>query len=174
MSKILFADQDGVQVLQFFGDVRVCLGPTISTYLASIDKHRGVRAIVIDHRETTGIDSTSLGLLAKISLRSQDQFKTLPTIVSTNADINRILLSMGFDQIFLIDQEAQYDCDQFGELPPKIVSEAVLREQVLEAHKTLMGLNENNLIAFQDLVAALEQEQGQACAAQPRKARAAG
>ena len=81
---------------------------------------------------------------------------------------------MGFDQIFLIDQEAQYDCDQFGELPPKIVSEAVLREQVLEAHKTLMGLNENNLIAFQDLVAALEQEQDQARGTQPRKALAAG
>ena len=50
MSKILFADQDGVQVLNFVGDVRVCLGPTISTYLASIDKRRGVRAIVIDLR----------------------------------------------------------------------------------------------------------------------------
>ena len=161
MSKILFADQDGVQVLNFVGDVRVCLGPTISTYLASIDKRRGVRAIVIDLRETTGIDSTSLGLLAKISLRSQDQFNTLPTIISTNEDITRILLSMGFDQIFVIDQEAQYSCDQFGELPPKIVPDAVLRDQVLEAHKTLMGLNQNILIAFQDLVAALEQEQEQ-------------
>jgi anti-anti-sigma factor len=173
MSKILFADQDGVQVLNFVGDVRVCLGPTISTYLASIDKRRGVRAIVIDLRETTGIDSTSLGLLAKISLRSQDQFNTLPTIISTNEDITRILLSMGFDQIFVIDQEAQYSCDQFGELPPKIVPDAVLRDQVLEAHKTLMGLNQNNLIAFQDLVAALEQEQEQNHRAQIRKVSAA-
>ncbi len=173
MSKILFADQDGVQVLNFVGDVRVCLGPTISTYLASIDKRRGVRAIVIDLRETTGIDSTSLGLLAKISLRSQDQFNTLPTIITTNEDITRILLSMGFDQIFVIDQEAQYSCDQFGELPPKIVPDAVLRDQVLEAHKTLMGLNQNNLIAFQDLVAALEQEQEQNHRAQIRKVSAA-
>ena len=46
-----------------------------------------------------------------------------------------------------------------AELPPQIVSERVLRDQVLEAHRTLMNLNEKNLIAFNDLVAALLQEQ---------------
>lgn len=174
MSKILFADQDGVQVLKFVGDVRVCLGPTIATFLASIDKHRGVSAIIIDLRETTGIDSTSLGLLAKISLRSQDQFNTFPTIVSTNEDITRILLSMGFDKIFVVDNDTQHGCEQLGELPAKIVPDNVLREQVLDAHKTLMALNENNLLAFKDLVAALEQEQAQECNLRHRQARIAG
>jgi anti-anti-sigma factor len=164
MGKILFADQDGVQVLKFEGDVRVCLGPTISSFLNCIDKNRGINAVVIDLRETTGIDSTSLGLLAKISIRSQDKLKVLPTIVSTNEDITRVLLSMGFDKIFVVDSKtprccAELSCEQMGELPAEVVSEAALRQQVLEAHRTLMQLNDNNLVAFKDLVAALEQEQ---------------
>jgi anti-anti-sigma factor len=159
MGKILFADQNGMQVLKFEGDVRVCLGPTISTFLNSIDRRRGISGIVIDLRETTGMDSTSLGLLAKISLRCQEQLKTLPTIVSTNEDITRLLLSMGFDKIFVVDDDASLCCDEVGELPSQIVSDVVLREQVIEAHRALMNLNETNLVAFKDLVDALQQEQ---------------
>ncbi|MFT6037634.1 MAG: anti-anti-sigma factor [Candidatus Azotimanducaceae bacterium] len=159
MGKILFANQSGMQVLKFVGDVRVCLGPTISTFLNSITKDRGIKGMVIDLRQATGIDSTSLGLLAKVSLRCQGQLKILPTIVSTNADITRLLFSMGFDKIFVIDDDVSRCCDEVAELPSQIVSERVLRDQVLEAHRTLMNLNEKNLIAFKDLVAALLQEQ---------------
>jgi hypothetical protein len=38
MGKILFAEKEGVFVLKFVGDVRVTLGPTISTFLDNIGK----------------------------------------------------------------------------------------------------------------------------------------
>ena len=71
MGTILFAQLDNVQVLKFVGDVRVTLGPTISRYLESIGQDTSLKSIVIDLTEAVGIDSTSLCLLAKISLRSQ-------------------------------------------------------------------------------------------------------
>ena len=49
--------------------------------------------------------------------------------------------------------------EQLGELPRVTnLGEQALRRKVIEAHRTLMGLNESNRHAFKDLVAALEAE----------------
>ncbi len=159
MGKILFAKQNDVHVLKFVGDVRVTLGPTLSNFLNDIGRHDNLKSIVIDLTETTNIDSTSLGLLAKISLCSQDTVDAQPTLVSTNEDINRILSSMGFEKVFVIVDQEMSDGLELGELPTHIVSEETLREQVLEAHKVLMSLNAKNYASFCDLVEALEREQ---------------
>jgi anti-anti-sigma factor len=159
MGKILFAKQDDVRVLKFVGDVRVTLGPTISNFLDKIKTAKQLRSIIIDLTETTGIDSTTLGLLAKISLQSQKVLNAKPTLVSNNEDINRILSSMGFEQVFVIVHDLVTDCEELGELPTQMVSESALRQQVVEAHKVLMQLNTKNHSSFFDLVEALEKEQ---------------
>ncbi len=158
MSKLLFAERDGVQVLKLIGDVRVTLGPTISTFLTRLGESKTFKSIIIDLTETTGIDSTTLGLLAKISLTTQKSFSTIPTIISPNEDMTRILESMGFEKIFVILKELVTECGQLGELHTEIVSESKLRKQVLDAHRVLMSLNERNRGEFRDLVQALEDE----------------
>lgn len=167
MSKILFAERDGIQVLKFVGDVRVTMGPTIGAFLSRLRQSQDFKSIVLDLTETTSIDSTSLGLLAKISIATQEAFNSVPTIVSPNEDILRILLSMGFDDVFIILRELITECGQLNELPTGIFSEASLREQVIEAHRVLMSLNEQNRNAFCDLVEALESEGS----AEPRSTR---
>lgn len=158
MGKILLAQQDGVKVLKFVGDVRVTLCPTISAFINEIGKQDGVRSIVLDLTETQGIDSTALGMMAKISLRSQEVLGALPTIVSSNDNITRILMSMGFDNVFVIVSGANNEIGPMGELPTQPQSEEVMRDQVLEAHRVLMSLNQNNQDTFCDLVEALENE----------------
>jgi anti-anti-sigma factor len=158
MGKILYAEQDGVYVLKFVGDVRLTLGPTISTFIQRIGENRGIHGMVVDLTETDAIDSTSLGLLAKVSLRVQEVLHSLPVIVSNNDDITRILLSMGFDVLFVIVREATDDIGLLGELPVQFASEDELRNQVLEAHQVLMSLNEQNRAIFSDLVEALTAE----------------
>ena len=105
---------------------------------------------------TSGIDSTSLGVLAKLSIRAQERFGFVPTLVSTNADITRLLTSMGFDDVFQIIGEPIEHNEQFGELHPLNCSEEDMRQRVLDAHRILMSLNETNREAFQDLVETLE------------------
>jgi anti-anti-sigma factor len=158
MGKILCAKQEDVHVLKFVGDVRVTLGPTLTSFLNGIGP-KNHKSIVIDLTETTNIDSTTLGLLAKISLRSQETLDAIPTIVSINEDINRLLTSMGFEKVFVIVDREITDCSDLSELPTQIVPEAILREQVLEAHRVLMSLNAKNHASFCDLVEALEKEQ---------------
>ncbi|MCB1691375.1 MAG: anti-sigma factor antagonist [Pseudomonadales bacterium] len=158
MGKILLAHQDGVKVLKFVGDVRLTLGPAISAFVKQIGSNPELRAVVIDLTEAESIDSTALGLLAKISLRSQESLGALPTIVSSNDDITRILFSMGFENVFVIVNEASKEVGPLGELPTQMLSEDAMREQVLEAHRVLMSLNEKNQDMFRDLVEALENE----------------
>lgn len=170
MGKILYTEQSGTFVLKLVGDVRVTLGPTLCTFLDSLVQKDSLNSMVIDLREATGIDSTSLGLLAKISMCCKSSFDTVPTVVSTNEDITRLLISMGFDQLFVVVQEFDESCSSLGELPTEIVSEAKLREQVLDAHKVLMDMNERNRKDFKDLVEALEKESKPAPTDQPKAA----
>lgn len=157
--KLLVAEKEGVHVLKFVGDVRVTLGPTIDAFLTSLLKTEDFRSVIIDLTETEGIDSTSLGFLAKISIGAKNFFGIVPTIISTNDDITRILLSMGFDQVFLIIKEPMDAAVSMGEVPVKNLPEGDLRKIVLEAHQVLSQLNEDNQNTFRDLVVALQHEQ---------------
>jgi len=114
------------------------------------------KTVIIDLTETQCIDSTSLGQLAKISILYKEKYGQLPTIISTQDDINRILLSMGFDQVFYIVHELVSHVEYLDELPLKSVDEAEMKQRVLEAHKLLMEMNDSNRDAFQDLVKSLE------------------
>ena len=95
--------------------------------------------------------------MAKISILYKERFDSLPTIISTNPDINRILQSMGFDQVFYIVKELVSHLEYLDELPQKTVDESEMKQRVIEAHRLLMSLNENNREAFQDLVQNLEE-----------------
>ncbi len=159
MGKILYTESDGIFVLKFVGDVRVTLGPTISTFLDTISHARAFRAVVLDLTETDALDSTTLGMLAKISLRTQEAFGHKPTLFTTNDDVTRTLQSVGFEDVFVMVDGPLKTEPAMLELPEEIVSEANLRDQVLEAHRILMTLNEKNRHDFMDLVAALEEEQ---------------
>ena len=156
--KILFAEHQGHYVLKFVGDVRLTLCSTLDQFLATALDNDHIQTVIIDLTETEGIDSTSLGLLAKISVRMKQQHQQCPTIVSTNDDITRVLLSMGFDKVFLLIREALQDEAELRELDVLQESEDQVRSRVLEAHRTLMSLNETNQETFRDLVRSLENE----------------
>lgn len=154
--RIQFAEQDGTFVLKFIGEVRLTLCSALDATIEKIFTSLNFSAIVIDLTEARSIDSTTLGLLAKLSILSRQKVGLLPTVVTTHDDITRLLESMGFDHVFNI-VEGPLPCpDCLRDLPSQDQSEEVVRARVLEAHRILMGLNESNRAAFQDLVSALE------------------
>jgi len=154
--RILVANHDGVYLMKFVGDVRVTLCGAVDHFIDSILTDHQFRSIVVDLTRTVGIDSTSLGILAKLSIRTQQRFGCVPTLVSTNPDITRLLHTMGFDDVFHIVERPIETKEQFGELAPCECDEEVMRQRVLDAHRVLMSLNEGNREAFRDLVEALE------------------
>ncbi len=154
--RIQFAESEGTFVLKFIGDVRLTLCAALDAYIEKIFSALTFESIVIDLTETHGIDSTSLGLLAKLSILSNNRVGLLPTLVSTHDDMNRLLQSMGFDQIFNIVAESTPTDTELHDLPGQMLSEDQVKDRVLEAHRILMDLNEHNRAAFTDLVGTLE------------------
>lgn len=159
--KILAADYRHMAMLKFVGDVRVLMSSTLDAYCSGLYRRPILDAMLIDLTETRGIDSTALGLLAKMAIQLRNRFNVIPTIVSTNPDITRTLKSMSFDLIFKIVDDhvpkAQQP-PQYAELQQAKESEDTVREKVIDAHLTLMTLSEENRLEFQDLVQALKHQ----------------
>lgn len=147
---------DGVYILKFVGDVRLSICTAVDQFLDTMFGDPAFRSVIVDLTLTAGIDSTSLGILAKLSINAQSRFGCVPTLVSTNVDITRILLTMGFDDVFNIVRQPLEHKEQLGELTVSATSEEDMRQRVLEAHRYLMSLNESNREAFRDLVETLE------------------
>ena len=156
--RILVGSHDGVYVIVFEGDVRLTLCTTVDVYLEKMFRDDAFRSVIVDLSRTDNIDSTSLGLLAKLSIQADKRFGYRPTLISTRGDITRVLRSMGFDEVFNIVETPLEHKEQLAELPCIAAAEEDVRQRVIDAHRTLMSLNEANRNAFHDLVAELELE----------------
>lgn len=157
--RILVANVNNVPILKFVGDVRVLMSGALDNYFSSLYGKPVLDRMIVDMTETEGIDSTALGLIAKMAIQLKNRFNVSPIIISTNPDITRILKSMSFDLICdIVDEPVvkKADPDNFDELAQQNDSEDAVRQKVIEAHQTLMALSENNRVEFQDLVSALK------------------
>lgn len=150
--KIQVAERDGVYVLRFEGDVRLNFCSALDAAIENMFHASKFASVLLDLSGAENLDSTTLGLLAKLSLRASEYGKVLPTVVTTNPDIRRLLDSMGFESLFNIVSSPVPCPDCLHDLPLQAVSEEEVRKRVLEAHQVLMTLNEHNRQAFHDLV----------------------
>ena len=155
--RILAASHHGAYVIRLEGDVRLTLSTTIDDYVQQMFADPEFASVWVDLCDAEGIDSTTLGQLAKLALTARERFGFSPAIYSCNPGINRLLLSMGFQNLFELHEEACSDPHDIREIP--VVAggdEEAVRGQVIEAHRVLMGLNEANRARFKDLMAVLE------------------
>lgn len=154
--KIEVANNSGTYVIKLSGDVRLNLCSTLEDYLDEMFLDGHFKTVLIDLSDAEGVDSTTLGQMAKISIVSQDKFGLIPSIITPNEDITRILLSMGFDRVFYLISEMPEKISDLSELTCEQVNEEEMRAKVIAAHEILMGLNDDNKIAFQELVDCLQ------------------
>ena len=108
--------------------------------------------------EAQGIDSTNLGLLARIANPVQERFHHKTTLVSTNADVNRTLETMGFFEVFNVDQHPLDQPIRAEDLPPAEAADRETADAIVLAHRTLADLNERNREMFRSVVEALESD----------------
>jgi anti-anti-sigma factor len=160
--KVLHANHDGIHVLRFVGDIRYTLSPSIDLFLKEIFSGPPPAGFVIDLTETDGIDSTNLGLLARIAKSMKSLNGSRVTILSDRADINAVLTSMAFDEVFDIVTHASLETGAEKELARQSTDKETLSRTVLETHRALMELSERNEEMFRDVVTALEKNLGKA------------
>ena len=153
--RILAGQQNGAYVIKLIGDVRLTLCAALEDYLERMFEDSGLQSVTVNLREAEGMDSTTLGILARMALCARGEFGFKPVICSCDASINRLLESMTFDQIFDLRKEDCSGLEPVSELPTVLKDTAQVKQKVIEAHGALMDLSEQNRVRFQDLVTSL-------------------
>ena len=154
--RILAASHDGAYVIRLVGDVRLTLCTTIDEYIQQMFEDPEFASVWVDLCDAEGIDSTTLGLLAKLAQEVKARYGFQPAIYSCEPGINRLLQSMSFERLFELHEEACANPEDIAEIPAVAGSEDSVKAKVIEAHRVLMDLSEENRERFKDLLIALE------------------
>ncbi len=154
--RILAASQDGAYVIRLEGDVRLTLCTTMDDFIQHMFADPNFASVWVDLCEVKGIDSTTLGLLAKLALKVREKFGFMPAIYSGDPGINRLLKSMAFNRLFELHEEPCNNPQGIEEIPTVQGSEESVKKKVIEAHRVLMGISDENRDRFKDLISALE------------------
>ncbi len=158
--RIEYAVLQGTHVFKLVGEVRAMTCSSLDHLLDKITQDQTLTGALVDLTDTTFVDSTTLGVLAKLGLHLRTQRGIQPIMLSTNPDITTLTNSMGLGQVFvMLNCKTAASCTLT--LPEEQPEAHAMLETVLEAHQTLMNLNDNNKAMFQPLVRQLEQEHRQ-------------
>jgi len=156
-----YVKQGGTYVLKLVGDIRYTMGCALGDFLDGLFARADYDDIVVDMTQTHSIDSTSLGLLAKIANFSRSRFAHKTTLLSTNPDVNQVLDTMGFYDIFNIRDTGETISATLQQLATQEPCKDDLTRIVFEAHRTLSELNPRNQEAFKNVVENLRAKLGE-------------
>lgn len=125
-------------------------------FVDNLVEHKKYNDIFIDMTELEFIDSTNLGIIAKFTDYMLSNFDKKAIIYSTNQDINQIIKSVGFfDAFTVLDSTFEDELALKKIKNSDVLNGKELSQILLEAHKTLIELNEHNKEIFSDVVKCL-------------------
>lgn len=154
--QILSARIDNSFILKLVGDVRVPLCKTLDECVQEICSI-GFDRLIIDFSEATNADSTTLGLIAKLCIRSKECCQVDPVLYAPNDNMQRLLQTMCMDQVATLwNEPVALEADHYQPHAIEPCDNESALDHVIEAHRILMSLSENNNERFADLVAQLE------------------
>ncbi len=153
---IYVAEHEGVNVIRMVGDVRLTLCLSFDAFIDHILSQKNFKSVVFDLTQARAIDSTTLGLMAKIAILGQRKQHPKPLVISSDTGITRLLVSMGFEDIFHIVDHADMHVQADIPLAANIEEEQAIKNTILNAHKTLSEMNDLNEQTFKELINTLE------------------
>lgn len=156
--KILYTVIDQTCVLKFSGAIVYNISPRFDQFVKKITNCNHITSFVIDLTNALYIDSTNLGILARLHEITRKHSSLPPTLISSNENINDVLHTVGFSKIFTIVNSIQDIACSLEELPTIESSREELALIMLKAHRELVRLNKTNQELFKDVIKYLEQD----------------
>lgn len=155
----LFTICKNVLCLKLRGNITYLNSYPFDSFSRHIFTRTDFTSVLIDLSETTGIDSTNLGILARIGSAARTRSGEKATIIATSPDISRTLESMGFGQVFAIINEPAPPGAGLKPLPPAAPEGVTgLAETILDAHRELMSISKQNEKTFRSVVDFMEKD----------------
>jgi anti-anti-sigma factor len=154
--KILYSEHDGIHFLRFQGDILHTLAPALDRLLKHLATGSASHSYLLDLTETRSIDSTMLGLLARIAKLAKEHGETPPALICSNEDIIDLLIGIGFDEVFSLLACDGVPLGEAQEIDRAETDDRSLTQTMLEAHQELINLKEDNRLLFEDVVDLLQ------------------
>ena len=160
MAKAYYGQLGSTSVFRLAGQIRYGLARRLRAFVDDVIAPAGCDAVFIDLREVDFIDSTGLGLVARIGRLTLEQRGRRAAIVVGAGDVAITLRSAGFDELFVMLAEFPYD-------PGVAASEIPLSELIgphdsqmghviLDAHRDLAAVSEESRTTFRQVIDSLE------------------
>ncbi|MCF7885487.1 MAG: STAS domain-containing protein [Candidatus Marinimicrobia bacterium] len=151
---------DNKYIIKLMGELKYKWSSGFSNFIKKIFHKGDFDDIIVDISEASYIDSTNIGLLAQIARFSLQKFShKLPVIVDTDG-LQELLRDMGFAEICeFVKMPDNFDYE-YKSIQSTQGSKENLGKMILDAHKTLTEINENNKQQFKDVVNLLEKQTG--------------
>jgi anti-anti-sigma factor len=160
--RIIHAQQGRRHVLRYFGRATYPMAPAIERFMETLlQSEREPISLVFDLRQARLIDSTNLGLMARLAARVENGIgDRRAIIVSTNDDITDVLHSMGLDSLFQIvsDDPTLHEPGREEEIVLEPTGQHELMRTMIEAHRVLAQIDEKDRAGLEAVVAGLESE----------------
>ena len=150
-----YTKQGDTLIIKLIGDIRYTMSCSVDDFLEQWFSRENGSDMLIDLSAVECIDSTSLGLLAKVANFMHTRFARKVTLISPNRDIAQLLDSVGFTAVFDIHQDGAFPVESMQCLHLIEPTKADLAKTMFEAHQVLSDLNEKNRETFKDVVDAL-------------------
>lgn len=127
-------------------------------FIDSLVEKVGITSVIIDMRFCTYIDSTDLGILARISVTQSKRQAPQPVIVYTpGSDIEVILKDVGFNRVFnFVDTIELEEADFTSIKNSGMSSELEMAKLMVDAHKKLVDIDESNSEKFGAVISLME------------------
>ena len=161
MGELFISDRDGVYVIKVSGRATFECAPALRN-LAKTLESTTFNAIRIDLGECQWMDSTFMGILAMLALRAK---KTGAEISVHNAgpQNTELLYGLGLKKLFQfvdagVDAVEGANTPAVSAAPGDSSNPASYAHTVLEAHETLMDVDEGNVKKFDKVVSLVKQD----------------
>lgn len=151
-SDILIYQDENILYLKFQGDIRYTDTHGFDELIDKIEKEKSSRKeIIMNFDDTESIDSTNLGLIAKLGSYYMESFSKKINIITANNDIIRLFDSMGFEQIAEIS-DSRTNNKEFKCNVVLTGKSDICPETILKAHEELLKLDPEKNGRFQTIV----------------------
>jgi len=150
-SDVLISHNSGIYKIRIEGRANFEYGPPLRN-LAKELEHETFSTISVNLKDCTGMDSTFMGILAKIGLRAK-QIGAAMEIINASASNIALLKGLGLSSLFkFIEREEVFNLgDEWDEAGEK--GDALdTAEAVHDAHDTLMDVAPENIPKFKTVV----------------------
>ena len=157
--ELFISSRDGVHTVRVAGKGTFECAPGLRNLGKTLDQ-TSFQEVRIDLRECTWMDSTFMGILAMIGLRAK-RINAKMTILNAGPQNTALLCGLGLKKLFVFEDSAagsgaENAVPQNGGAAENSATENA--RMVLDAHETLMNVDEANVAKFKGVVSLVKND----------------